>query len=167
MDERTIDELTEETQQYKTALTQVVGGLLRDPGNEELLAAKTQLEEVLALTEQLLQRKQAAAKPPIEAASSVASATPDSLSPATSSSVSMRRHELTEVIPIPEHLKILPTDTPEEREAKKKKAHQIKKKNRMATINKETKLKQSTWKAFVSEKVCTWYQRIHQGSHTH
>mgnify|MGYP001026639991 FL=1 len=181
-DARSIDQLVEEMREYKMARDSIVVSLLQTPGDAALLAAKAELDEVLALTEQLLQRKQAAEQAAAAAAAAAqtaldtsytagaasttaaassstsssaagASAIPVSLLPSMSSSAAMRRHEQVEVIPIPEHLMIKPTDTPEEREAKKKKLHQIKKRNRMATINKETKEKQTTWKAFVQDKV--------------
>eukprot|EP01034_Spumella_vulgaris_P023113 gene23113-29306_t len=55
------------------------------------------------------------------------------------------------LIPIPEALKILPTDTEEEKNRKKKKIKAIKNKNRIATIDNEVAAVQTTWQNFVTK----------------
>lgn len=49
---------------------------------------------------------------------------------------------------IPENLKILPTDTEEEKQKKKKRIKSIKNKNRLENLDKERSAVQNTWKAF-------------------
>lgn len=52
---------------------------------------------------------------------------------------------------IPDNLKILPTDTEEEKLKKKKRIKGIKSKNRLENIDKERSAVQNTWKAFTSK----------------
>lgn len=55
------------------------------------------------------------------------------------------------LIPIPENLKILPTDTEEEKNRKKKKLKAIKSKNRLITKEVEVAAVQQTWQKFVNK----------------
>lgn len=52
---------------------------------------------------------------------------------------------------IPDNLKILPTDTEEEKLKKKKRIKGIKSKNRLENIDKERSAVQNTWKAFTTK----------------
>jgi len=52
-------------------------------------------------------------------------------------------------LPIPKHLKILPSDTPAAREVKKKKIHRIKSKNRLMKAEVNRNLKQNAWQQFL------------------
>jgi survival-of-motor-neuron-related-splicing factor 30 len=54
-------------------------------------------------------------------------------------------------IAIPENLKILPTDTEEEKLKKKKRIKGIKSKHRLQSIDKERSAVQNTWKAFTTK----------------
>lgn len=55
-------------------------------------------------------------------------------------------------IVVPEHLKVKPTDTEEEREAKRKKVHQLKSAARLQKHDQVHEGKKSTWQSFQAKK---------------
>lgn len=127
-----------ELEEFEKQLDEVRRALEADPQNEELAAARTELEEIIRLTRELEEKE----APPA----------------ATKTGQQKRRREgeasAEEAVPqeIPAWMRVRPGDSEKTKAAKRKRIHAIKSKQRLQKLEEESRARASSWQAFAKKK---------------
>mmetsp|Transcript_32608 Transcript_32608/g.91330 ORF Transcript_32608/g.91330 Transcript_32608/m.91330 type:complete len:227 (-) Transcript_32608:375-1055(-) len=164
-EEMSLDEVQNQYDEYTEQLEVVREALAADPQDEEMLELKTELENVTALTKDLLEMKKREEVARLESARADLKVlhTPhamkmqDTLTAEGSVSVvpaPKKAYVPKKLViqPIPKNLAVQPDDSAEEVARKKKRIHVIKSRNRLVEKELEREGKKQNWKDFIDGK---------------
>eukprot|EP00898_Chlorokybus_atmophyticus_P009289 jgi/Chlat1/990/Chrsp108S01415 len=165
-DEASVDEIRSNLAEYEEQLAGVDALLEQEPGNAEYLEVRQGLVEVVALTRDLLQQAVVASGGGVVAGNRGEDAGPSGrdteehgVAGGKSKKNIKKKKELTPEelanLELPARLRVLPTDTEDEKAKKRKQQHAFKSRQRMARLEVEHNSKATSWKRFQTGKANT------------